>query len=136
MKGTLCSTTTDYALDTYDMEKLADRYATEPMSALSISLRHPDDEMLHTSFEHAISDRVEALHKRLSRLTTSPLTETLRERTTDTLGNTISLMTIQPATATASLRQSWRRRIIYSCLALIFTLLGFDLMGLLVIHMH
>ncbi len=137
MNGTPCSTSTDCALDIYDMEKLADGYATEPMVALALFLQQPDEEVLHTSFEQAISERVEALHERLSRLATSPLSDPLRERTTDVLGNTCPVMMVKSVIATpAPLRQLWRRGIVYCCLALIFTLLGFDLMGLLVMHMH
>ncbi|MFL5625223.1 MAG: hypothetical protein ACJ788_06455, partial [Ktedonobacteraceae bacterium] len=102
------------------------------------------EEELHTSFEQAISDRLMIVNKQLSRAS-GPLTHT---NTQCRLINTQSLAhasainsavySIAPEQQHPTVRPKgtlWRK-LTYSCLALMFTLLGFDLMGLLILHAH
>jgi hypothetical protein len=116
-------------------------YATAPMAAILPPYEPPSEEELHTSFENAISDRVSALHGRLSRpslqhpsvLNTESIHNVdpiLRPRTT------YSNATIQRRHLTHLPLFGWKRGIVLISLALIFMLIGFDLMGLLVLHMH
>jgi len=78
------------------------------------------------SFEEAISGRIIALgiNWDLSR-EGAAITEKKRA--------------ISPVTAVATSErngQGWQRYITYICLALMFMLMGFDLMGLLILHTH
>lgn len=114
-----------------------DMNATVPMAAVQPAYQPPDEEELHTSFEEAISDRLVALHWRLKHLsTTSSL-----YYTHDTIMPSTRPFVNTPVTQTATCPHSrfgniWQRGIIFSGLALMFTLLGFDLMGLLMLHMR
>ena len=120
MNAVLCRTT-DVELNTYELPVQDDAYSTLPLAAIVPAPQPLDEEMLHTSFEEAISDRVLALHGRLSRLNTRPHPYLSNKEH----GGRWSL-----------LRRSWRRGMVCGCLALMFTLIGFDLMGLLILHMH
>ena len=117
-------------------------YSTEPMPAIKkLAYQQPDEEELHTSFEEAISDRLLALHSRLSRLSSPTLAVQNAERNTDAV---LSTTTSIRNTTTAPDRlenvsypaTAWKRTTIFACSATMFILLGFDLMGFLVLHMH
>ena len=124
-------------------------YATEPMPALKkLPYQQPDEEELHTSFEEAISDRLLALHCRLSRLSNPTLAVQNAERNTDavlsttastrntTVARELVQITVAPDRSENITRPSWKRATIFACSATMFLLLGFDLMGFLVLHMH
>src|SRR5450432_3845805 len=124
-------------------------YATEPMPAIKkLPYQQPDEEELHTSFEEAISDRLLALHCRLSRLSNPTLAVQNAERNTDAvLSTTASTRNTTAARELAQItgasdrlenitRHAWKRATIFACSATMFLLLGFDLMGFLVLHMH
>jgi len=125
-------------------------YITEPMPAIEkLPYQQPDEEELHTSFEEAISDRLLVVHSRLSRLSNPTLAVQIAERNTDTVLSTASLKNTtapqrlaQIVTAPSCLENiphratAWKRTTIFACSATMFLLLGFDLMGLLVLHMH
>lgn len=110
--------------------------ATVPMAAVQPAYKPLDEEELHTSFEEAISDRLVALHWRLKPLSTSSLSYTH-----DTIMPSTRPSVNTPVTQTATCPSSrlgniWQRGITCIGLALMLTLLGFDLMGLLVLHMR
>jgi hypothetical protein len=123
-------------------------YITEPMPALKKpAYQLPDEEELHTSFEEAISDRLLALQRRLSCLSDPTLAIQGDERSTDavpstivSIRNTATTQTPAPRTATDCLEivphLIWKRTTIFACSATMFLLLGFDLMGFLVLHIH
>ena len=137
-----------------DTSQLEDGFATMPeMPAISTipTYQSLNEEELHTSFEQAISDRVLIVNKQLS-------------RKSDTFAHTYTYAQyIQPQLASESLHHStlmvhrvpipvqeqpqvtlfslllgniWQRSLIFVCMALMFMLIGFDLMGLLVLHVH
>ena len=113
-------------------------YATAPMAAILPTYEPPSEEELHTSFEKAISDRVSALHGRLSRQHSS-IHNAKHIRNTDPIlrpHTTHSNATMQRRHITHLLLSGWKRNIVLVSLAVSFMLIGFDLMGLLVLHMH
>src|SRR5450631_597824 len=124
-------------------------YATEPMTAIKkLAYQQPDEEELHTSFEEAISDRLLALHSRLSRLSNPTLAVQDAERNTDAvLSTTTSIRNTTNPKNVAQIVDAldrlenishptivWKRTTIFACSATMFLLLGFDLMGFLVLH--
>lgn len=131
----------DAGIDTSELE---DYFATQPEMPAYEQL---NEEELHTSFEAAISNRVCILHKQLS-LKSSPLTQIDAQHTqpqTEPLGHSNSLVhrafvpgLPQPqGTFSSSLFSNvWQRTVVFVCAALMFMLLGFDMMGLLVLHAH
>ena len=154
MNTTLCistDTTFDEELFQNEAATTENIYATEPIPAIKKPVYHqPDEEELHTSFEEAISGRLLALHNRLSRLSNPDLDVQHAERNTDAVvSSSISTRNttaahqaaqIMPAQesvkAVSRLAASWRRATLFACSATIFMLLGFDLMGLLMLHVH
>ena len=129
-----------------------DQFATMPVLTAAPAYQPPNEEELHTSFERAISNRLLIVNKQLS-LKSGPLAHTGHLQVhTEPLGHldqgshphSITNATL----ATAPLQQHsgkplptrlgniWQRSIIFGSLALMLLLLGFDLMGLLVLHMH
>jgi hypothetical protein len=111
-------------------------YATIPMIAVEAQFAFsrpvcPDtgEEELHTSFEQAISDRLLALNSRLQRIT----------RSTDPAFAPPSLWLqtqADPARHARARRLHWQHPLLLASLALMFLLLGFDVMGLLVLYLH
>ena len=102
-----------------------DVFATAPMKA--VIYHQENEEELHTSFEGAISDRVLAMNRQLQRLSGSLVEVRCTEPHIDVLVKQGGF-TWRPA---LSLRV-WR----LAGLALMLVLIGFDLMGLLVLHMR
>ena len=108
-----------------------DMYATAPLVTMPPTYTQPDEEELHTSFEEAISDRVLAVNKQLKRLSI-PLTD--------------SLPVLAPPYASIkplSLRERYgilkyaTRQVMFSmAIAFMLIMVGFDLMGLLVLNMR
>jgi hypothetical protein len=111
-------------------------YATAPMAAVLPPYQLPSEEELHTSFEQAISRRTNELHERLSRYSHPALSAQYAQQS----GYNTEMHTTanEPAIRTESrvAQTGWQRFVIFASLALIFMLIGFDLMGLLVLHMH
>jgi hypothetical protein len=119
-----------------------DRFATMPVLTVNPLTQPLSEEELHTSFEQAISDRLMIVNQRLS-LTSGPLTYTYPQRSqvhTEPLGNTKAMKSaVYPPVPiqqhhTVLTKGDWRRLLAYGCLALMFTLIGFDLMGVLMLH--
>jgi hypothetical protein len=116
---------------------IAGAYDTLPTSVVKPPFQHQNEEELHTSFEEAISDRLIALHTRLKRIS-QPLPSPPPHDTKPVLQqNTQASGAQQGQTTKLSLHVTIQQRItIFSCFALMFLLSGFDLMGVLVLHMH
>ncbi len=138
-------------VDRYDLFMRGDRtlpmntiYATIPMiaveaqSARAHALSRPvspdtGEEELHTSFEQAISDRLLALNSRLQRITRStdpafaPPSPGLQAR---------ARAHAEAARHSQARRMNWHHPLLLANLALMFLLLGFDVMGLLVLYLH
>ena len=113
-------------------------YATVPTAVVKPVLQRSDEEELHTSFEEAISDRLLALHPRLDRISqqlpSAHDNETVQCETVQTVqkqGKPQEQATRLFLNATIQQRMT-----IFACFALMFMLTGFDLMGILVLHMH
>ena len=157
--NSILSVATDAELDNYtihtDNLSLEDSYDTVPVVAIQPLYPQLNEEDLYTSFEEAISDRLMMVRERLSRISTQQL-----QHDTEPLGSTWysqgELLYAEHAQlpqicsdvpwgyradagqcATRSLLGNGRQRmLIFACLALICMLSGFDLMGLLVLHMR
>ena len=141
-----CFDTAAFMTDTAVVE---DRFVTMPVLPAVPAYQPANEEELHTSFEQAISDRLLAVNKQLS-LKSGPLAHTERlELNTEPLiqpRHHSSMTNVTPATAPLQqyrgkllpelLGNIWQRSIIFASLTLMLMLLGFDLMGLLVLHMR
>lgn len=134
--NSVLSRTTDIELEHYDafstlatVDNTHNEYATAPMIALRPAFQRDDEEELHTSFEAAINDRVTAVHTRLSRLSNPALSSYRVACSTEPLTHT-------DAPARFTLTKAVRQRILIGCFGLMCTMAGFDLMGLLVLHLH
>jgi hypothetical protein len=99
--------TTNAELALDNLISLDEDYKTTPIFAITPILPRPDEEELYIQFE-------EALHKRA----------------------TASGSRLKHPRIIASLNHNVQRVLIYFCCALSCMLLGFDLMGLLILHMH
>lgn len=132
--------TEDLITDTSMME---DWFATMPALPVVSSQELPDEEELHTSFEQAISDRLISVNRQLS-LMSGPLTDPERAHllTTKQINQSSFMPNIEaaaPSVVHASTKEPgsvWQRSLLMVSFALLFLLVGFDLMGLLVLHAH
>ena len=127
-----------------DTSELEDCFATMPQMP---AYQQPNEEELHTFFEAAISNRACLLNRQLS-LKSGSLTYTsaqYAQRTTEPLSDSNSFVKSidipelpQPQVTFFSSYSgsAWQRTIVFACAALMFMLLGFDMMGLLVLHAH
>ncbi len=125
-----CRTQTDMTT-MVNAPTLEESYATTPMRALNaVRLVSDDEEELHTSFEEAISGRLVAMQGRLSRISGPLLHNQHTHRDTDPV--------IVPVNqeSTRSFGKAWQRRVLFGSLGLMCVTIGFDLMGLLVLHLH
>jgi len=121
------------------MSVVEDRFATEPTIPIQPTYQQLDEEELHTLFEQAISDRLVAVSERLRRIS-------------GLLTNVESKAVVQCATQrgvascidpreqqgvivrTSWLGNTWQRSVIFAGLALMLVMVGFDLMGVLVLQ--
>lgn len=112
-------------------------YATAPMVAVLPPYQFPGEEELYTSFEEAISKRSSALslnrirYSNHSTAVAPDMAQRNRITQAHTIHNIPAMRRVQLLPASA-----WQRFIMLSGLALIFMLIGFDLMGLLILHTH
>ncbi|HTI13041.1 MAG TPA: hypothetical protein VL461_00525 [Dictyobacter sp.] len=138
MNATLYQTTC-LKLDIYkDVKRVNDdKYLTEPMMSLACDVEI-DEKTLHDSFEQAVDERLTMLH--------TPWSQLYQYRTTDDLTLSTREFALRQQTPrrttplTEPLQQleaaeNWQKRTIFFCLACMLLMSGFDLMGLLVIHM-
>jgi hypothetical protein len=111
----------------------AEDYATAPIAVVLPPDQQWSEEELHTSFEQAISGRVTQVHERLSRMSSANIPARRPMPNTDPL--VIDGATGVKQSHVAFSGSIWQRSIIFVTLALICIMAGFDLMGLLVLHM-
>jgi hypothetical protein len=115
-----------------------DRFATIPaiptipprwtLPTLPEKRSFEEEEKLHTSFEQAISGRLLAVKQQLDRHS-GIVASTRRELpTTDALKESPT-----PEKRSPSLFKTWQRGLVFTSLACMFLLIGFDLMGVLII---
>ena len=126
----------DESVDTYgvstDMAFIGDAlYATTPMPAFRPVFQQPNEEELYTSFEEAISDRVLAVNRRLSHLSRA------HSRVRQSVSHVeCSRSSRESGGALARVGNAWQSGVLLMSIALMLVLLGFDLMGLLVLYVH
>ena len=162
MNATLCRTT-DVELELSNLVALDESYATAPMVAITPLPQLPDEEELHIQFEEALRERTTAFGSSFNHLRDSawytdvssisllpsslptPKTEALSElaivETSPTHTDEVYAAYMTPIETTkqaanVSLSGSVQRILIFCCFALSCMLLGFDVMGLLILHMH
>jgi hypothetical protein len=134
-------------MPSYETLAQDERFATAPLLAFTPTFQRSDEEELHTSFEAAISDRLVALHGRLSRLSDPAVHASLRPIVAREEYLTMPVSAVLPVTNSITLpasaeavnpkaHWSWHPALCYGGLALLCSLVGFDLMGLLVLHLH
>jgi len=126
----------DESVDTYavstDMASIGDAlYATTPMPAFRPVFQQPNEEELYISFEGAISDRVIAVNRQLSHL--SRVRSRVRQRVSHVECGRSSR---ESGGALARVGNVWQSGVLLMSIALMLVLLGFDLMGLLVLYVH
>ena len=105
-----------------------DMYSTTPLIAMRSLYRQPNEAELHSSFEEAISDRVIALNKQLRHLSV-PLIDDVSVKS--------SIIPIEKQqskhTHFTLLRPGFQQVILLIAIAFMLIMVGFDLMGLLVL---
>jgi hypothetical protein len=112
-----------------------DRFVTEPMTTVKPAEQQVSEEELHRFFEQAISNRMHRINgpltsqlhttdeRRYAGSVVAPLAESLRQQGGAGIWSSL-------------LSDSWQRGIILASLALLLTMSGFDLMGVLVLHLR
>ena len=134
----------DYAIQT-DNLPVEDSYATVPMIAVQPLFQRPDEEELYTSFEEAISDRLVAVQQRLSRISDPSLSTPSISYNIDPCWQPQTEISeraygpmpfvVNRGESNASLLGTgWQRIAVFASFALMCILIGFDLMGLLVLY--
>jgi len=104
-----------------------DIYSTTPLMMRSI-YRQPNEDELHSSFEEAISDRVFALNKQLRHLSVSPI------ENVSAYSSMRAIVKLQSyPTRLSVLISSSRQVMLHIAIAFMLMMIGFDLMGLLVL---
>ncbi len=107
------------------------QYATTPMPAFRPVFQQPNEEELHTSFEEAISERVLAVNRRLGHLSRG------HSRGRQSVSHVeCGRSSRESSRALARVGKAWQRGVLLMSIALMLVLLGFDLMGLLVLYVH
>ncbi len=135
MNSVLCPTTNvmlnectfETDRNSMDVALYDEAYATAPIAAVQPPCF--GEEELHVLFESAISNRLLAMREKMDRIS-GPLPHT----------STHSYETEAPPVVVPTQKRNllvfhhrWQRPLLYSSLGLMLTLLGFDLMGLLVL---
>jgi hypothetical protein len=120
-----------------------DQFATQPVPTVETADEQWSEEELHTLFEQALSDRMQA-NSACLRPISGQLTH--RPNTTHHWWD-VSSVAVEPSTEqsrqcsaagtwSSLLTTTWQRGITLACLALMLVMTGFDLMGLLILHMR
>ena len=123
-----------------------DRFETMPVLPAAPAFQPANEEELHTSFEQAISDRLLAINKQLN-LISGPLAHTQGLHFNTEFPSQSDAITYVKLPAVpvqqngvklqpTLLVNAWQRNLVFSCLALMFILTGFDLMGLLMLYIR
>ena len=123
---------------------VSDQFATAPMLMAAPAYQPPNEEELHTSFEQAISERLLVINKQLSLRSSSLSHMQGLEPRGESFGQPGSVSGASPTTEplqedSAKLLPGPARRLhglIFGGLAVMMLLIGFDLMGLLVLFMR
>jgi hypothetical protein len=105
-----------------------DMYSTTPLITIRPLYRQPNEDELHSSFEEAISERVIALNKQL-RYLSDPLMDNVSGQSS--LCSAVKLQS--NPTRFPLLRPGLRQLMLLTALAFMLIMVGFDLMGLLVL---
>ncbi len=141
-------TTAVTAVPLAGMLTVEDRFATMPAlkavsAPITTTYRPFDEEELHTSFEQAISERVLAVKRMLNQqsyalpATSTPLPSYMTTPRTATMKRAAkaAVKLVQPRRKTLShpRAHAWLRGLTYASFALMLMLIGFDLMGMLVL---
>jgi hypothetical protein len=121
----------DSSYATVDTATLEDMYSTTPMVVVQPTYEQLDEEELHTSFEEAISDRVLAVNRQLSRLSDT-YTGNLYVRSQMSAPLRRDGLVVRPMLP----GRAWQRGMLFVALAFMLVLVGFDLMGLLVLYLR
>ncbi len=120
-----------------------DQFATQPVPTVETADKQLSEEELHTLFEQAMSDRMEA-----NSVCLRPTSEQLTHRPKATHHRwDVSSVEVEPSTEqsrqcsaagtwSSLLNMTWQRGITLTCLASMLVMTGFDLMGLLILHMR
>lgn len=122
----LLSPTTDAELNKYDTHAETfppeDIYATAPMVVVKgpVTQTLSFEEEVYSEFEQAISGRLEVVQQKLQSLSAS--TPSVARKPSNSTAKSARLPAI-----------NWRSVLFFGAFAFIFTLLGFDAMGLLVL---
>ncbi len=141
MNALLCNpcVRTDAELDICSVPVVQEDFATVTMQAIQPENTATDEEELHALFEEAISGRIDALG--ISRnygesffAITGPLQNSAVRHALSTL--TPGEVETHKHEQKTPMSKGWLRNINYICIALMFMLIGFDLMGLLILHLH
>ena len=134
MNSVLCRTT-DAALNKCPLEsdkmnmnvaQYEESYATAPMAVVQPA--NVEEEELHTLFESAISSRLSAMRTQMDRIS-GPLPYT-QSHSYET--DVLPVIATQPKKL-FMFRSSFQRTLLYGSLCLMLTMLGFDLMGVLIL---
>ncbi len=119
-----------YAVST-DMASTGDYlFVTTPMPAFRPLFQQPDEEEVYTSFEEAMSERVFAVNRQLSHLSRA------HSRVLQSVSHVECGRSSREGGALARVGNAWQNGVLLLSLALMLVLLGFDLMGLFVLHVH
>ena len=121
--------------DTYavsnDMASTGDYlFVTTPMPAFRPLFQQPDEEEVYTSFEEAMSERVLAVNRQLSHLSRA------QSRVRQSVSQVECGRSSRAGGALVRVRKAWQSALLLLSMALMLVLLGFDVMGLLVLHVH
>jgi hypothetical protein len=137
-----------------DVSEVDYQFATEPMTAVKLAEQQVNEEELLSSFEQAVSDRMEAISA-CSKRVSGPLTHQ-PHTTGDREGLVPARSFLSPRQSSSALpnvlvphagtrgagiwssllNNPWQRGIILASLALLLLMSGFDLMGVLILHMR
>lgn len=112
--------------DGMSVDQYEESYATAPMAVVRPA--NIDEEELHTLFESAISGRLLAMREQMDRIS-GPLPYT-QSRWYET--DVLPIVTKQPNKRFV-FRSPLQRTLLYTSLGLMLTMIGFDLMGFLVL---
>ena len=106
-------------------------FVTTPMPAFRPLFQQPDEEEVYTSFEEAMSERVLAVNRQLSHLSRA------HSRVRQSVSHVeCGRSSRESGGALARVGNAWQSRVLLMSIALMLVLLGFDLMGLLVLYVH
>ncbi len=113
---------------TIETTALEDLFSTTPLKIIGSMYQQPNEDELHSAFEEAISDRVVAFNKQ-RRSISIPILDSV------SLPPSIHTEALLPGSSAHSITQKYgaQEMILLIAVALMLILIGFDLMGLLVL---